>query len=145
MVTLGQIEWINNNLPIEDYLSQLDIDLPPNGKCFCPFHHNVNTPAAKVYTSEQAGNGGRLYCYTERRSYTVYEVIRRIGYSDEQIHAMVPREYWYSVQDRMKQEDVPIPIVDKAARDRVPGGVFRVLIQLDYMWENPKKFKCMKL
>lgn len=145
MVSFGQIDWINRNLMIEDYLSQLNIDIPHNGKCFCPFHHNVNTPAAKVYTSEQSGDGGRLYCYTERRSYTVYDVIKLIGYTDEQIHKMVPREHWYTVQDNMKQEDVPIPIVDKVARNAVQGGVFGVLIQLDYMWENPKRFKCMKL
>jgi len=145
MVSIGQIEWINEHLPIEDYLEQLGVDIAPNGKCFCPFHHNVNTPAAKVYTSEQSGNGGRLYCYSERKSYTPYDVIKKLGYSDTEIHSMVPKEFWYSVQDAKPAHEMKIPIVDKNARDKIPGGVFGVLCQLDLMWDNPTKFKCRTL
>lgn len=145
MVSLAQIEWINNNLPIEDYLVELGVDIPPNGKCFCPFHYNVNTPAAKVYTSEDSGNGGRLYCYSERRSYTTFDVIKKLGYSDTAIHNMVPKEFWYDIQDKAPIESIKVPIVDTEQRNKVPGGVFGVLLQLDYMWENPNKFKCRSL
>lgn len=145
MVTLSQINWINNNLPIEQYLEELGIDIPPNGKVFCPFHHNVNTPAAKVYLSEEAGNGGRLYCYSERRSYTPFDVIRLLKYSDNEIHAMVPREFWYEVENSKHIEHIKVPVIDKSVRERIPGGVFGVLNQLDLMWENPKKFKCRNL
>jgi hypothetical protein len=145
MITKSQIAWINENLPIEQYLEELEVDLPPSGKVFCPFHHNVNTPAAKVFLSEESGNGGRLYCYAERRSYTTFDVIKRLGYQDNEIHAMVPREFWYEVENAKPVEQMKIPIVDREARDAVQGGAFGVLHQLDIMWNNPKKFKCRSL
>lgn len=44
---------------------------PPQGKCFCPFHNNHNTPAAKVYQT-------RLVCFGEcGRSYDAYDMLSR--------------------------------------------------------------------
>lgn len=41
----------------------------PSGKFFCPFHANVNTPAAKRYY-----NG--IKCYSCNKFYTVYDFLR---------------------------------------------------------------------
>lgn len=43
----------------------------PSGKCFCPFHHNVNTPAAKVYQKV-------MVCFGEcHRSYDAYDFLKQ--------------------------------------------------------------------
>lgn len=41
----------------------------------CPFHHNTNTPAAKMYRDTY---GWCLWCFSERRLYTTYDVYERI-------------------------------------------------------------------
>lgn len=62
-----------------DYINTLDIDEEyyrifgkhiPQGKCFCPFHHNVNTPAAKKY-------GNVIHCFSCNRSYGTYDLLKK--------------------------------------------------------------------
>lgn len=46
-------------------------DYPPRGKCFCPFHDNTDSPAAKVYD-------GKLVCFGAcQRSYFPYDFLRK--------------------------------------------------------------------
>lgn len=47
--------------------------------CFCPFHDNHNTPAASIYNDEK---GQTLYCFTERRLYTVVDVFKELMHYD---------------------------------------------------------------
>ena len=43
---------------------------PPLSKCFCPFHHNVKSPAAKIYDRG-------LVCFGEcNKTYTAYDVLK---------------------------------------------------------------------
>lgn len=44
------------------------------GKCFCPFHENYDTPAAKISKTE---NGDMLYCFSERKSYRPADLFTR--------------------------------------------------------------------
>ena len=37
----------------------------------CPFHHNVNTPSAKMYKDKY---GWCLWCFSQRKMYTTYDV-----------------------------------------------------------------------
>jgi len=39
----------------------------PGQTCYCPFHDNVNSPAAAIYDDD---NGERLFCFSERKMYT---------------------------------------------------------------------------
>ena len=41
----------------------------------CPFHHNVNTPSAKMYKDTY---GWCLWCFSERKMYTTYDVYEKI-------------------------------------------------------------------
>lgn len=63
------IDYINN-LPLGSYYSQIFGEELPIGKFFCPFHHNVNTPAAKVY-------GNVIHCFSCNKNYTTYDLLKR--------------------------------------------------------------------
>ena len=45
----------------------------------CPFHHNTNTPAAKMYKDKY---GWCLWCFSERRMYTTFDVYETIMNAD---------------------------------------------------------------
>lgn len=54
---------------------------------FCPFHPNVNTPAAKRYRDN------RIFCYAERRQFGPYDVLTQLlGYKDEELLDIVVKE-----------------------------------------------------
>lgn len=63
------IEHINNDLDIGEEYQKIFGRPIPDGKFFCPFHPNVNTPAAKRYF-----NG--IKCYSCNRFYTVYDLLK---------------------------------------------------------------------
>lgn len=62
------IEYVNNLSIWEEYRNTFGHFLPA-GKFFCPFHTNVNTPAAKVY-------GNHIKCFSCNRNYTVFDLLR---------------------------------------------------------------------
>lgn len=62
------IEYVNNLSIWEEYRNTFGYSLPA-GKFFCPFHANVNTPAAKVY-------GNHIKCFSCNRNYTVFDLLR---------------------------------------------------------------------
>lgn len=62
------IEYVNNLSIWEEYRNTFGRSLPA-GKLFCPFHTNVNTPAAKVY-------GNHIKCFSCNRNYTVFDLLR---------------------------------------------------------------------
>lgn len=67
------IEYINQNLSIDEEYYEVFAKQLPNGKMFCPFHDNHNTPAAKKY-----GNG--IKCFGQcNRYFSVYDFIKRFN------------------------------------------------------------------
>lgn len=65
------IDYINENFSLVEELQNYTNFKPSQGKVFCPFHHNVNTPAAKLY-------GNKLKCFGEcNRMFGVYDVLKR--------------------------------------------------------------------
>lgn len=58
-----------------DLLYRLKLNPREHGNMFCPFHHNVNTPSAKLYKDQY---GWCLYCFNEKRIFTTYDVYERI-------------------------------------------------------------------
>lgn len=44
------------------------------GTCFCPFHDNENTKAAKLYSSQ---DGQTIYCFAEQRLYKPHHLISK--------------------------------------------------------------------
>ena len=60
---------VNNTFSIREAYELSLGRTPPSGKCYCPFHHNTNTPAAKVYQT-------RMVCFSEcNRSYDAYDFL----------------------------------------------------------------------
>lgn len=62
------IQYVNSLDVREEYRNTFGSVLP-SGKFFCPWHHNVNTPAAKVY-------GNHIKCFSCNRNYTVFDLLR---------------------------------------------------------------------
>lgn len=63
---------IDRILPIHVALRNVDgQERNYNGKCFCPFHDNTDTPAAHLYKDEK---GSHLMCFSERRVYKPHHV-----------------------------------------------------------------------
>lgn len=44
------------------------------GKCFCPFHENTNTPSAKLYQDE---HGECIYCFSEGKRYYPHHLLTK--------------------------------------------------------------------
>lgn len=66
--------------------------------CFCPFHENHNTPAASIYDDEK---GETLYCFSERKLYTVVDVFEKLMSYD--VHDLGNR-LWQSMSETEQQE-----------------------------------------
>lgn len=66
---------------VVDYVLPMDVALEQvdgqhrnyQGKCFCPFHDNTDTPAAHLYKNE---TGTSLMCFAERRVYRPHDIFR---------------------------------------------------------------------
>lgn len=60
-------------------LRRLHLNPRENGNMMCPFHHNTNTPAAKMYHDNY---GWCLYCFNEKKIFTTYDVYEKIMGAD---------------------------------------------------------------
>ena len=68
-------DYINNHLDIGEEYRRIFNKEMPNGKFFCPFHENVNTPSAKRY-------GNRIKCFGLcGRWYSVYDLLKHFNLS----------------------------------------------------------------
>lgn len=64
-------DYINKTVSFSDAWVGCFGSRVPYGKCFCPFHDNTDSPAAKVYED-------RLVCFGScQRSYRAYDLINR--------------------------------------------------------------------
>lgn len=62
------IDYVNDLSIRDEYFNTFGTTLP-TGKFFCLWHHNVNTPAAKVY-------GNHIKCFSCNRNYTTFDLLR---------------------------------------------------------------------
>lgn len=64
-------KYVNEHYDVRELYKEVTGRVPPEGKCFCPFHHNVNTPAAKIY-------GNALKCFGQcNRLFTPYDFLKK--------------------------------------------------------------------
>lgn len=62
-------QWVNSNLSFRDEYKAIFGKELDYGTCYCPFHANTDTKAAKLY-------GNWLKCYGEcQQSYSVYDLL----------------------------------------------------------------------
>lgn len=67
------IDYINSNLDIDSEYYTIFRKHIPQGKMFCPFHSNTNTPAAKRY-------GNVIHCFGVcNKSYSVYDLLSKFN------------------------------------------------------------------
>lgn len=62
------VEYVAGLSIQDEYRNTFGEDIP-RGKFFCPWHYNVNTPAAKVYNN-------RIKCFSCNRSYSTFDLLR---------------------------------------------------------------------
>ena len=60
-------------------LQRLNLNPKDTSTMMCPFHHNTNTPAAKMYKDTY---GWALWCFSEKRMYTTFDVYEKIMHTD---------------------------------------------------------------
>lgn len=94
-------ELVNSKFTIREAFELATGHTPPQGKCFCPFHHNVKTPAAKVYQT-------RMVCFGEcHRSYDAYDFLST--FRKDLIEEVKGATVMYGAPVRRSKQDVVIP------------------------------------
>lgn len=88
---------INRTVPFSKVLSYLDMN-SEYGTIFCPFHENVNTPAARLYRDE---DGDTIYCFSEQKLYRPADAITK-GLIDTKIDRVFDR-VWSKLSDAIKK------------------------------------------
>lgn len=58
-----------NQLSFADEYANIFGSKPPQGKMFCCFHTNTDTPAAKIY-------GNSMKCFSCQRTYRTFDLLR---------------------------------------------------------------------
>lgn len=113
------IKYINEHLDIADEY-QLAFGKPiPNGKFFCPFHTNVNTPAAKRYF-----NG--IKCYSCNRFYSVYDLLKT--FNPNRIEQIATSEVLPTYNDNVGYiEKERINIIQYDANDSMENILSKIL------------------
>lgn len=62
--------YVNAEYDIKELYARVMGRNPGTGKCFCPFHHNTDTPAAKIYDQS-------LKCFGEcNRLFTSFDFLK---------------------------------------------------------------------
>lgn len=56
------------------YSLQSGLSVSGSGSCFCPFHENTDTRAAKLYKDD---DGERIFCFAENKMYRPHDLIAR--------------------------------------------------------------------
>ncbi len=91
---------IDREMSIIDVLSRLGVinrqGYSVNRSCFCCFHDNHDTPAAKLYSDEC---GITMYCFSEQKSYRSSDAFKQ--FSSIPIH-VVFNKVWQSLSQEEK-------------------------------------------
>ena len=72
------VSWINRNVDFAETYQKLFGRDVRYGKCFCPFHENTDTPAAKYYDDSNT-----IYCFSCGRVYGSYDLL--MAYSPDTV------------------------------------------------------------
>jgi hypothetical protein len=123
-----QRQWINQNVSAQGYLEELmGHEIPQNGMCFCPFHHNENTKASKFYP-----DSNRLYCFYEKRHFFTVDILFKLGWTIEKILGLLPVDMGdFQIAERMKH-----PVVKPVVKEKQKDNFLAYLTQLDEIWKE---------
>ena len=68
---------INRTMSIEDLCNRVGIEFSDTHNFYCPFHENIDTPAAKYYSNKGTGDTASIYCFSERRIYKAVDFFKK--------------------------------------------------------------------
>jgi hypothetical protein len=72
------IEWLNATVSIFPVAADYHViprgDMERDSQVYCPFHANVDTPSARIYTETN-----NLHCFSCSRDYGVYDFLTTLG------------------------------------------------------------------
>jgi hypothetical protein len=78
-LTKVEIDWLNKNANLIDLVSRYyGVNLQVGFTVVCPFHNDTRK-SAKTFSDTS------LYCFTERKVYRPYDVLKQLGWTDERI------------------------------------------------------------
>lgn len=99
MATLREI--VNSQVSIREAFYLATGKVAPSGKCFCPFHDNHNTPAAKVYQM-------KMICFGEcQRGYDAYDFLRK--FRPDIIDQIKTNQVYDATPSRKQRTNEPLP------------------------------------
>lgn len=132
LVSIKQKQWLNINIPIVDCLDEEGVKIPRNGKIYCPFHINTNTPAAKVFEDRNS-----IYCFTERRHFNVFDLLYKRyeegKITEEDILRRIPQNIEFN--DTVEKE-ITIPKISNDIRVTYKNSFFEYINLLDNLWNK---------
>ena len=68
-----EIKVVDYFCTFEYLLSYISVDFPSvSSSCFCPFHENTNTKAAKFYKED---HNEHIYCFAESKQYKPHHLL----------------------------------------------------------------------
>jgi len=82
-LTREQIRQVNDQCNVKLLLKTIGVDVEGNPTCHCPFHPD-GKKSAKYYE-----DGNSIYCFAESKQYKAYDILRFIGFKDEDIISRV--------------------------------------------------------
>ena len=98
-------EYINSKYSVIDLLNEnFDMDVTEGTTCCCPFHED-NRRSMKVFKDA-------AWCFAERIQFTPYKVLLEMGYTKEQLAAVVPDEY--KVEQKQNVNDEALKLLPHA-------------------------------
>lgn len=96
-----QAHVINHVIPFPKMLEQAGFDdYSYDGKCYCPFHDNFDTPAAKIYHDS---TGDTLWCFSEQKRYYPADVLKK-GMIKQKSVASIFNRLWGKLSESDRQE-----------------------------------------
>ena len=109
-----EISQVNRQCSVALLLKRYGIDVDSSSKSYCPFHKD-DRKSAKYYE-----DGNSFYCFAESKQYRAYDILKELGFSDDDIRQHVDMT---KIPERRKPREVKSIFKDKK---RMEG--FRVML-----------------
>lgn len=109
---------VNHYIDTRQLLKKLNINVRANNAMFCPFHDNVDTPAAHLYKEDDGSC--TIYCYAEDKLYHNSDLYRNyypeldIEELANKLYSILPEEEKAKIADQInKPFELPeLPFID---------------------------------
>ena len=133
-MTRKEIQWINRNLPLKDFLDELNVEIPQNGVIFCPWHDNKETPAAKYYS-----DSNKVWCFADQKMYGAYDAMKLLGFDEDKIKSYVPEDISGFEEEKVVMK---MPVVSLDLK-QLPFPEY--LHALNSLWVNRSNVECTNI